>query len=293
MNKIIVFLVIALTFMPSFTIARNELEDNCEITNLKACFTEWLEGFFNTSLNPLIIFLEELLLTKSSTSVFEGLWYLIMIVCRFITLIFLGFNGIKLMIYADNSIERSKAKSNMKNLVITLVFLSISFYVYNALLDFNNILTSFFLKDTDLNFFEAKFNNLLDNFLNLFYFLFYLIVLFITIVVLVTRYFIMSVGVVLFPIGILFFYNDSLKSYGSLIINFLLSNIFAGFIASILLKIISEIANVSFFDGFKVFLSISGLLITNLVMFLVMFFVIFKAAFGSANNFGGLLKYLI
>src|SRR3989344_8246552 len=280
MNKITFLVVVALIFSSNIVFASsNSEEDNsCGFTNLSACFTGFLESFFNAPLKPLIDLFKELIVSSASPDIFKPVWGVIVLFCSLASMIFIIFNVIKLVMYAEYPLKRHQAKEGLKNIVIIAVLLPLSYYIYTMLLVFNSLLTNNFIQNINTSFFEVKFDNITSSILNLLLYLFYIVILIITDIILVLRYFILSVGVVLFPLGIFMYYIDCLKSYGVLIINFLLSNIFAGFITSLILIIVSMLSSVQIFENYQVIFSISGLLITDTILLVMMFFVVIKAS---------------
>lgn len=292
-NTAIIFIALILSSALVFASHNNNSsQGNCGLTNIKACFTGIFQGFFNAQLKPLLDFFMTLLETETSPELFKPLWSGIVFLSEFIATIFIVINNIKLIIFAGYPVKSYQAKKNLQNIVIIAVLLPLSYYAYNLLLNFNSTLTKNFLENVGVTFFEVKFQGITDSILNFLLFLFYLIALILTDIILILRYFILSVGVVLFPLGIFMYYVDSLKSYGSLIINFLLSNIFAGAITSIIIKILSMLSNIAVFEGFKIIFSIAGLLIADVVLLLIMFFVVVKAGFYGFESVGFLTRYL-
>lgn len=296
MNKITFLLAIALLFSSNIVFAshndNSQEESVCGFSNLTACFTGFLEEFFDASLKPLIDFFKELIITSASPDIFKPVWSIIVLLCSLASMIFIIFNVIKLVMYAEYQLKRHQAKEGLKNIVIIAVLLPLSYYIYTTLLSFNSSLTNNFIQNINTSFFEVKFDNITSSILNLLLYIFYIVVLIITDIILVLRYFILSVGIVIFPLGIFMYYIDQLKCYGVLIINFLLSNIFAGFITSLILMIISMLSKVEIFQDYQVIFSISGLLITDAILVIIMFFVIIKASFHGVESVSFLTRFL-
>ncbi len=295
MNKITFLIAIALIFSSNLVFANNndqENEDSCGFTNLTSCFTGFLESFFNAPLKPLIDLFKDLIITNASPDIFKPIWGIIILLCSLASMIFIIINVVKLVMYAEYPLKRHQAKESLKNIVIIAVLLPLSYYIYTTLLSFNSLLTNNFIQSINVNFFEVKFDNITSSILNLLLYIFYIVVLIITDIILVLRYFILSVGVVIFPLGIFMYYIDQLKNYGVLIINFLLSNIFVGFITSLVLMIVSMLSSVQIFENYQVIFSISGLLITDAILVIIMFFVVIKASFYGVESVSFLTRFL-
>lgn len=298
MNKTIITLAIAILLLIPVALASHneppiEDENGCSIFNLKNCFTGILDGFLNASLKPLLSLVENLLVESGSPELFRSLWAAIVFVCSFITFIFLTILGIKFIMCSDDPVKRYNAKKGLQTIVIISILLPLSFYFYDLILDMNGSLSSYFLNSTSASFLEIKTTGLLNSILNLLLYLIYLTVLILTVVILILRYLIVSLGIVILPIGLILYCFDSVKQYASLIINFLATNIFAGLIGAITLRIISIASSAEIFDGYQVVFGIAGFLIMDVVMLVCMLFVICKAAFGSGKDLVGLLKYFI
>jgi hypothetical protein len=113
--------------------------------------------------------------------------------------------------------------------------------------------------------------------------LMFLYPLVITLILLTLRYLVVSVGVILFPIGIFCYFFDPLKHYGKLIINFLISNIILTFFFSIIFLASSMLLDVSAFQNIKILVMIGAFTLVNLVTLVIGLFVIVKSALKVAS----------
>ena len=113
----------------------------------------------------------------------------------------------------------------------------------------------------------------------------YVVVLILTTLVLTLRYAIVAMGVVLFPIGIFFYFLPPLRSFGSLILNILGIAIFITFLDALLLIGFSSLMNVGIFSQFQIVILIAAFLLIDILMVVLLFFAITKAAFGIYNKF--------
>lgn len=107
-----------------------------------------------------------------------------------------------------------------------------------------------------------------------------------------------SIGVVLFPIGLFMYFIPPLQSYGKMILNLLLVGIFVPFFVAILLFGASALMNVGVFGSFKIVLVMVAFLSVNLLLIGLLLFAMLKAVFGVLNSEVGrdvksAVKYLV
>ena len=111
----------------------------------------------------------------------------------------------------------------------------------------------------------------------------YMSQLFTTVILLLTRIFLVAVGMILFPIGIFMYFIQPLKEYGKSIIYFFASMIFVPFILTIVFIVYDQIVMLPFFDELKPLVLVSMLSITNLVLLYALFGALLKAFAGSTS----------
>ena len=105
----------------------------------------------------------------------------------------------------------------------------------------------------------------------------YLLTIIVTIIMLGIRYLLVSLGLVLFPIGITLNYIPPLKSYGKLILNFVVTTIFIPIIVSLTLLISSKLLEVGLFSNFKVIVAITAFSLINSILIFISIFVVIKS----------------
>ncbi|MBI5065065.1 hypothetical protein HZA97_02405 [Candidatus Woesearchaeota archaeon] len=254
-------------------------KSECGLTNPFACLTDYVENLFNTSVRPLVSLVKYLLIEGARTDSFYNAWLFTMGFSAFTSTIFIAITIIKLVTFSNNIIERENAKNTFKKLVIILVLLPLTYYFYTSLLSINSNLTDLFFNSVSTSFFEIKLRGVMSSIINLATYLFYLIILIITIMLLSIRYFFLSVGVVFLPIGLIFFNFDFLKQYGSLILNFLMTNMFISVFCAITLKIFNILSKVYIFDEYQILMSTAGFLMIDLLLIFAISFTLIKSSF--------------
>ncbi len=188
-------------------------------------------------------------------------------------------SGFNFMISGYDSAKRENAKSWLRNVVIMIVLVQASFFIYQLAIDLSASVTSATLTLVDHNFFLITLNSISDLGMALLFGLIYIMTLIVTSLVLVIRYAFVAIGVVLFPVAIFFYFMPPLRSYGSLLLNFLGSAIFITVIDAILLAGFSQLVNVSIFGNMKVIVLIAAFLCISAFMLFILCFSIVKAGF--------------
>ena len=106
----------------------------------------------------------------------------------------------------------------------------------------------------------------------------------ITIVFLLLRYAIVSIGVMFFPLAIFAYFIPPIRSYGSLILNFLGTCMFVTFLDAIILVGFGKLIEIPAFANMKMLIMISAFSLINSEMFFLMFFSIIKAGYGAVTK---------
>ena len=302
MKKLFILLAIALLLSSMTVIAVDEEEEpnECGIFNLGSCITqklfEYVTVLINAPITPLVSLIKGLLSEPVIISVFEYLWKIMAyVISLFYGLLFL-YSGFNFMTSGHDVVKRERAKQWLKNIVIMVILIQTSFYVYDLVVQISGALTSGVLGMIDEGFFLLTLDNLINNSLQLFFAMPYAIVLLNTAILLIIRYAIVSVGVAFFPIGIFLYFIEPLKPYGKLILNFLGINIFITFFSAIVLLAFSKLIELPVFASMKIMVMITAF---SAVMFVIIYFVFFsiiKSAFRTGSKIGAIIvkygKYL-
>src|SRR3989338_11653451 len=130
----------------------------------------------------------------------------------------------------SNPMRRTQAKEVIKDTFIMIILIQGSFYIYDLILNLNSILSNAVLTLIEPEFFLITVDNIVNVGLEFLFSIAYVRVLFLTVLLLVMRYIIVSLGVILFPIGIFCYFIPPLRSYGKFIIHLLGVFIFVTFL---------------------------------------------------------------
>jgi len=267
---------------------------SCGLANLGTCLIEKLFEFIlsilDSPIKPVLDLTLDLLSEPINLSLFFSLWVIIIyMLSMFYALLLLGV-GLNFMISGYDPEKRENAKTWLRNIIIMIILVQSSFFIYQLFIDLSSIMTSAVLSLIDPSFFSITADGIVNMGLSILFSFFYLGNLFTTLLILIIRYAIVSFGVVLVPIAIFFYFIPPLQQYGSLILNFLGVAIFMTFFDAIILIGFSKLVGLSVFGNMKIMVLISAFGLVNLLMFGLMLFTIIKAAFNIYTGVKGIGK---
>lgn len=268
---------------------------DCGLLNLGSCLTqnffEFIINILNSPTQPLLELALNLLSEPINLSPFFTLWVIVVyLLSIFYALLLLG-TGFNFIISGYDSAKRENAKSWLRNIIIMIILVQASYFIYQLAIDLSSALSSATLSLIDENFFLISADGIVDIGVSFVFTFLYLISILWTVLILIVRYAIVSIGVVLFPIAIFFYFISPLKQYGSLILNILGSCIFVTFFDAVVLIGFSKIANMGIFSNMKILVLITAFLVVNFIMISLMLFSIVKAAlnvYSDVRKIGGL-----
>ena len=241
---------------------------------------------FNAPLQALLFLVKKLLSEPVNLGLFSKIWgVMLYVISMFYGLLFV-YAGFNFIVSGHDVVKRENAKSWLKNLLIMIILLQASFFIYELLIELSSSLTAWVLSLIDNNFFVLTTDNLSNIAMEIFFSIPYAVVLFITVILLGIRYVVIAAGVILFPIAIFLYFFPVVRSYGSSILNFLGTNIFITFFASIIILVTSKLTEISVLGNFKMLFMTTAFTLVCLVIIYALFFSLLKAAFSLA---GGLM----
>jgi len=269
---------------------------DCGLTNLASClpqvFFDYLLTILNAPLQPLLTFINNLLSEPVQIQLFVSLWAIIIYVLSMFYAFLIIYAGFTFIISGYDSGKRENAKSWLRNIVIMIILIQASFFIYELAIELSSTTTAATLSLIDSKFFLLTIDNITNVGLELLFAFFYVLTLLFTSLVLVIRYAIVAVGVVLFPLAIFFYFIHPLKQYGILILNFLGVCIFVTFLDAIILIGFSKVAEIGLFANFKILVMLSAFTLVNVLMFFLMFFSIIKASMSVGTRIASLASKL-
>ncbi len=282
-----IFFIMAILFLPIVHAA----EEDCGLTNLATCipqkFFEFILTIINAPLQPFLTLTKNLLSEPVNIEVFISLWAIIIYILSIFYGLFLIFAGFNFMISGYSAEKRERAKEWLRNIILMMLFVQASYYLYSILIELSSSMTAGILDMIDQKFFLLTVDNLTNFGLQIILAIPYLLTLLLTVILLSLRYLLVSTGVIFFPIGLFFYFIPPLQSYGKLVINVLLIVMFLPFIQSLMLLAASKVIELPTFQDYKIVIMVSAFFLINLSMVLLMFFAIAKAAMGVIKSDAG------
>ena len=274
----------------------------CGLTNLAVClpekFFEYILSIFNAPLEPLLNLTKNLMSESVNIMLFHSFWAVIVYVISLFYGLFFMFAGVNFIISGYDAVKRENAKQWLRDIVLMVLFIQASFFIYALLIDLSARLTGGVLDIIPSEFFLLHAQGVADFGLQLIMLLPYLLVLVITIIFLGLRYLLVSIGVVLFPLAIFFYFIPPLKSYGKLILNILVMTIFITFFNAVILFGASQLMLIPIYQNVSIFLTISAFFTLDLLMIFALLFGIIKSVFSVLDsdigrNVTRAIKYLV
>jgi len=169
---------------------------------------------FNTSLLGLA---EELLSANPDPELMVGWWQAIVtVISAFYLIVFLVI-GFSFLISGDSVVKREQSKEWLKNAVIMIIGVTISFYLYGLILGLSTGITKFLW----ITGFEQFFDSAVFSGTGIFMLIAFSGTIGLALVTLLLRYLFLLIGVILFPIGIFLYLTPKFESWGKIIFNFL------------------------------------------------------------------------
>jgi len=264
---------------------------DCGILNFASClpdlFFSYFAGLLTSPLQPLLTLIQQLLSAQVNFSLFASLWAIIIYVLSMFYALLILYSGFQFIISGYDVIKRERAKEWLRNIVIMIILVQASFFIYDLAINISAVMTSTTMSLMDNTFFNLGADGITGIALQILFFGFFIVIAILTIIILILRYVIVSVGIVLFPLAIFFYFIPFLRSYGLLILNFLGICAFITFIDAVILIGFSKILEVAMFANIKIFVIIAGLITIDILMFFLMFFSIIKATFNLGNKVAG------
>ena len=266
------------------------MTEECGILNLAVCIPEKIFDFFlniiNAPIQPLLDMVKSLLTEPISISLFNSLWAIMLYVISLFYGLLLLYAGFNFMISGYDVVKRSKAKEWLRNILIMIILVQASYFIYGAVIDLGSLLTVSIINLVDESFFLLTADSIVNLGLQFFFAIFYVFALIFTTILLTIRYIIVAVGVVFVPLGIFFYFIPPLQEYGKFIFNLLGICIFVTFFDALVFLVCSELINIPLFANIKILVMIGAFTISNLLMFYLMFFSIIKSALSIGKTVG-------
>ena len=266
----------------------------CSLTNIGSCIVEQLFEsllrLLNLQIIPLMNLIESLLIQPVNIDLFLSLWTIIIYMLSLFYGILLLVAGVRFTVSGYSPEQREKAKKSLTNIIIMMILIQISFFLYSLSLEIFSSLTAAIFNMIDNSFFYITLDGLTNIGLELSLSFIYVAVLIVMIIFLVLRYICVAFGVIFFPIGIFFYFFEPLHSYGKLIINYLLTIMSLPFFYVLIFLVSSMLLDVGIFGNFKIILMIGSFCLVIVSTLLLILFVAVKAALTIAGPVSKITK---
>lgn len=260
---------------------------DCTITNLAGCIAQELFDFLidilNAPVQPLLNLVYSLLTQPVNIDLFSSIWSIVVYILSLFYGLLLMWVGFQFIISGYSFEKREKAKSDLANILIMIVLVQASFYLYSLIIQVTSSVTIVLLNMVQQNFFLLTIDNTTNVGLELVLLIPYILSILVTLILLTLRYVIVSSGVIFFAIGIFLYFFEPLNNYGKLIINFLIATIAITLFYSIIFLASSMLLDISVFHNFKILVMIGAFSLVNLVTFLTAIFILVKSALKVAT----------
>lgn len=232
-------------------------------------------NILNAPIQPFLELTLNLLSEPINLTLFFSMWVIIVYVISMFYGLMLVASGFNFIISGYDVVKRENAKQWLRNIVIMIILIQASFFIYELAIELSSIITSAVLTLVDPDFFLISVDDIGDIGLAIVFALIYVLVLIVTALILVIRYAFVAIGVVLLPLAIFFYFLPPLKQYGSLILNFLGIAIFITFFDVILLAGFSKLVDLAIFGGMQILVLISAFMIINVFIIFSQWFINF------------------
>jgi len=242
-------------------------------------FFDFVLGLILSPIQPFLQLTLDLLREPINISLFMSLWVIVVYCLSMFYAMLLVGTGFTFLLAGYNSEKREQAKEWLRNIIIMIILVQSSFFLYQLVIDLSSTMTSAILTLIDPHFFTISASSLNGLAISILLGGLYLLVLLNTFLILIVRYVIVCIGVVFLPLGIFFYFLPSLKQYGSLILNFLGICIFMTAIDAIILIGFSRLANLTIFSNLQIVVVITAFITIDILMMFLLFFAALRSAF--------------
>jgi len=234
--------------------------------------------------------IDNLLTQPVNIEVFFGIWAIIIYMLSLFYGILLLIVGFRFLLAGHSPEQREKAKRELANIILMMVFIQMSFFLYELILEIISSMSTVIFNLIREDFFLITMDNIGNIGLELVLIIPYILTIIITLIFLVIRYICVGVGVVFFALGIFFYFVGPLNQYGKLILNYLFVIMALPFIYSIIFLASSKFLELEVFANMKIVVMIGAFSLVNITTIFLILFVIIKAANTLAGSVGGITK---
>ena len=296
MSKLKFLLLISLLVI---TLPEVSADEDCGLDNLAVCIpqkmVEFVVSIFNAPADFLLDSIKDYLTEPVEIEHFRGLWQIMVYILSIFYGLFLLFAGYQFVISGSDVVKREMAKDWLKNIIFMMVFVQGSYILYKLLLAMGAGLSEGIMSLINNSFFQITGDSLSELGLQFILSFFYINTLVFTLIMLFMRYLLVSLGIVVFPLGLFLYFIPPLRGYGKLIIEVGLILILLPFFQGLILLIGSMLVQLPLFDELKIIVMIGRFSLVNLAMLFLIAFVGIKAITyvgGVSGSVKAAMKYI-
>lgn len=233
-------------------------------------------NLFNEPVKNIVSLIKNLLISEVNINLFKDLWIFVVNALSLFYGIMILYVGLNLIIKSYDPMKRAKAKLMLRNSILIILLVNSSFILYDALLKLSHasIQVTYDFVNSDIYNIETNLNNLNQNIV---FFILFLFTATLTLLTLGIRYLFVSIGLVLFPIGIVLYFFDSTKSYGLFVIESLLILIFLPLIHLLIIAGTSKLLEIQIFSNYSILLLIISYFLISIATIFALFMALFKS----------------
>ena len=259
----------------------------CSITNLGACLPEsffsYIVSLLNGPVSPLLDLVKKLLVEPVNVEVFYGFWQLVMYLLSFFYIFLFIYCGYMFITSGYDSAKRASAKSWLQRVVLMILFITASFFLYRLALDVTASISTSMYGLIDPNFFKVVADDLPSLGLQLLFVGAYVVMLAISVLLLAVRYLVVCLGVVLFPIGIFLYFFPPTEEYGKFILHILAALLLLPFFQCLVLVGCAQLMTDQSFTNMNILVATTAFTLMNLLTIIVFYLVLNKTSKTVAN----------
>ncbi len=243
-------------------------------------FTGAIHGSLISLNNPLLALSQALLTSNPDPAGLYGWWQsVVLVISSCYLLLFLGI-GFMFLFSSLNPEKRATAKEWLKNAFMMIVLVNISYYIYALILQLATAITQYLWTTSFLNFFDPNMFNSMGSIT----LIVYAIAVMLASITIFIRHVFLLLGVVLFPIGLFFYFIPPLQNWGRMIFNLIGIALFTQFIDVLLFVVSNQVMlNIAGNAGASLVPALAFVLIF-IVNILLMIYALVKSAFSVMDN---------
>lgn len=244
---------------------------------------EVVTSILNTPITQFLLLVKNLFTIQINIQAFFPLWQIMVYILSLFYGLYILFAGFNFMMSGYDPIKRMLAKEWLKNVLVMMVCVQASYFIYELILEIELSLTSSIMTLVGNSIFLFSALDIFSGF-GIFLMTGYGTALFFTSILFFIRYIIVVMGVLIFPLGIFLYFSPMLKDYGRMLLNFVLMSVFVSFFSALILLASSKVVELSMFQDYRLFVSMSAFCLCDFMMFYFMLFSIIKSAFKTSTK---------